>query len=83
MRDPADRHSGPIDRLIDAYRRALGRTGREAIPPPPEPASYVPDMSPPTPDEQARATAAAKEAVRRLREERSVADDVDRVGGPD
>ena len=68
MRDPADRHAGPIDRLIDAYRRVLGSADGEPIPPPPDPASYVPDMSPPTPDEQARAAAAARETMRRLRE---------------
>jgi hypothetical protein len=68
MPEPADRHAGPLDRLISAYHRVLGRAGREAIPPPPDPATYVPDMSPPTPDEQARAAAAAREAIRQLRE---------------
>lgn len=67
MPEPADRHAGPLDRLIDAYRRVLGRGGGKAIPTPPDPASYVPDMSPPTPDEQARAATAAAEAMRRMR----------------
>lgn len=65
--DP-DNRSRPLDRLIRAYYRMLGRPGRADIPPPPDPETYVPDMSPPSPEEQARAEAAAREAIRKLRE---------------
>lgn len=64
-----DARPGWLDRLIQAYQSVTGRPGRPEIPPPPDPAEYVPDMSPPTPEEEARAEAAAREAMRRLREE--------------
>jgi hypothetical protein len=58
-----------LDRLIQAYRSMLGQPDRPVVPPPPDPAEYIPDTSPPTPDERARAEAAAREAMRRLRED--------------
>jgi hypothetical protein len=67
MRDPDERPLGPLDRLIRAYYRMLGRPDRPEIPTPPDPETYTPDMSPATPEEQALAEKAAKEAMRRLR----------------
>ncbi len=58
-----------LDRLIEAYRAMLRRPDRPVIPPPPDPAEYVPDLSPPTPEERARAEAAARETIRRLNSE--------------
>lgn len=66
--DPS--HTSWLDRLIQAYQSVTGRPGRPKIPPPPDPAEYVPDMSAPTPEEEARAKAAAREAMRRLREDK-------------
>jgi len=60
---------GLLDRLISVYRAVIGRSDRPQVPPPPDPAAYEPDMSPPTPEERARAEEAAREAMRRLREE--------------
>ena len=60
--------SGLLDRLIRAYQALVGRPDRPEIPPPPDPAEYVPDMSPATSEERERAEAAAREAMRRLRE---------------
>lgn len=60
--------SGLLDRLIQAYQSLTGRPDRPAVPPPPDPAEYVPDMSPATSEERERAEAAAREAMRRLRE---------------
>lgn len=68
MHDDARKsHPGLLDRLIRAYQALLGRSDRPEIPPPPDPVEFEPDMSPPTPEEQARAEAAAREAMRRLR----------------
>jgi hypothetical protein len=67
MRDRDDRHLGPLDQLIRAFHRMLGRQTRPELPAPPDPATYVPDTSPPSPDEQAYAEAAAREVMRRLR----------------
>jgi hypothetical protein len=60
---------GLLDRLIRAYQSVIGRPDRPTIPPPPDPAEYAADTSPPTPEERARAEAAAREAMRRLRED--------------
>lgn len=68
MRDPDERPLGPLDRLIRAYHRMLGRPDRPAIPSPPDPEAYVTDMTPATPEERARAEVAAREAMRRLKE---------------
>jgi hypothetical protein len=69
MLDRDDTDPGLLDRLIRAYHRVIGRPDRPAVPPPPDPRDYEPDMGPPTPGEQARAEAAAREAMRRLRRE--------------
>jgi hypothetical protein len=61
--------AGLLDRLIEAYQALTGRPDRPVVPPPPDPAEYEPDMSPPTPEERERAEAAAREAMRRLRED--------------
>jgi hypothetical protein len=60
---------GLLDRLIHAYQALTGRPDHLAVPPPPDPAEYEPDMSPATPEERARAEAATREAMRRLRED--------------
>jgi hypothetical protein len=65
--DTGNPRSGLLDRLIRAYQALTGRADRPDIPPPPDPAEYEPDMSPATPEERARAEAAAREAMRRLR----------------
>lgn len=67
MHDSDDTTPGLLDRLIRAYHRVISRPDRPAVPPPPDPLDYEPDMSPPTPGEQARAEAAAREAMRRIR----------------
>lgn len=71
MPDRDDTPTGPLDRLISAYHRILGQQDRPEIPVPPDPETYVPDMSPPTPEEQAQAETAAREVMRRLKEESS------------
>ena len=60
---------GLLDRLIHAYQTLTRRADRPVVPPPPDPAEYEPDTSPATPEERARAEAAAREAMRRLRED--------------
>lgn len=60
---------GLLDRLISVYRAVTGRADRPQIPLPPDLAEYEPDMSPPTAEERQRAENAAREAMRRLREE--------------
>lgn len=67
MRDRDDRHLGPPDQLIRAFHRMLGRQARSELPAPPDPITSIPDTSPPSPDEQAYAKAAAREAMRRIR----------------
>ena len=68
MRENEHHPLGPLDRLIRAYYRLLGRPDRPEIPLPPDPDSFVPDMSPPTAAEQAAAQEAARNAIRRLRD---------------
>jgi hypothetical protein len=58
---------GLLDLLIRVYQALTGRPDHPEIPPPPDPAEYERDMSPATPEERARAEAAAREAMRRLR----------------
>ncbi|HYH80567.1 MAG TPA: hypothetical protein VEX86_12245 [Longimicrobium sp.] len=71
MSDDAEKPPpGLLDRLIRAYQSVLGRPDRPVIPPPPDPAEYAADVSPPTPEERVRAEAAARETMRRLREGR-------------
>lgn len=69
MLDSDDKSPGLLDRLIRAYHRVIGRPDRPAIPPPPDPQDYEPDMGPATPEERARAKAAAAEVMRRLRKD--------------
>jgi hypothetical protein len=68
MRDADDLPTGLLDRLISAYLRMRGRPDRPELPLPPDVDSYVPDPSPPTAEERAAAEAAAREAMRRLRD---------------
>ena len=66
--DTGNPRPGLLDRLILAYQALTSRPDRLDIPPPPDPADYEPDLSPATPEERRRAEAAAREAMRRLRE---------------
>jgi hypothetical protein len=69
MRDEADDlPPGLLDRLIRAYLRMRGRPVRPAVPSEAELDSFEPDPSPPTPEERAAAEAAARAAMRRLRD---------------
>jgi hypothetical protein len=66
MLDRDDTDPGLLDRLIRAYHLVIGRPDRPAVPPPPDPRDYEPDMGPATPEERARSEAAAAEVMRRL-----------------
>ena len=67
MRDGDDLPPRLLDRLIRAYLRMRARPDRPEVPPPPNLEEPV-DTSPTTPEERAAAEAAAREAMRRLRE---------------
>lgn len=69
MHDDRKPRQGLLDLLIGVYQAVIGRADRPQAPPPPDPAVYQPDMSPPTTDERERAARAAREAMRRLAEE--------------
>ncbi|WP_331129281.1 hypothetical protein [Longimicrobium sp.] len=68
MRDGDDLPPRLLDRLIRAYLRMRGRPDRPELPPPPDLDAPV-DTSPATPVERAAAEAAAREAMRRLRQD--------------
>ena len=68
--DEISPRSGLLERLMRAYHSLLSRTDRPDLPATPSPDDYVPDLSPATPEERARAEVAAREAMRRLRSER-------------
>lgn len=68
MRDTDDLPPRLLDRLIRAYLRMRARPDRPTIPPPPDLDAPV-DTSPPTPEERAAAEAAAREVMRRLRQD--------------
>lgn len=67
MRDGDDLPPRLLDRLIRAYLRMRGRPDRPKLPPPPALDEPV-DNSPATLEERAAAEAAAREAMRRLRQ---------------